>query len=129
MTEANDHAIDKPFHSAGEVIDVLGSIPLAEVELPAGSSPLNGRELRMRRITLAPGGVIAAHPHDNRPAILYVVAGTVLEFSGDRDVATEHTAPAIVIPRTAHWWRNPGDHEAIIIGADLFDPSAGPAPE
>lgn len=123
-TEHNDIKIDMPFHSAGETIDVLASIRLAEVEVPPGTTPLAERHLRMRRVVVAPGGVIATHPHVNRPTILYVMTGTLLEFSVDRDHAVEHVAPAIVVPTSEHWWRNPGDETAEIIGVDLLDPAA-----
>ena len=124
--ERNDPEIDKPFASAGEEIVVLASIPLADVELPAGSTPVAERELRMRRVTVEPGGLIAAHPHANRPTVLYVQSGTILEFAADSDVAIEHVAPAIVVPATEHWWRNAGDETVVIIGADLFDPMNDP---
>ena len=103
---------------------VLASIPLAAVELPAGSTPVAERELRMRRVTVEPGGLIAAHPHVNRPTILYVMSGTILEFASDSDAAIEHVAPAIVVPTAEHWWRNAGDETVVIIGADLFDPQS-----
>ncbi|MFC4138439.1 MULTISPECIES: cupin domain-containing protein [unclassified Microbacterium] len=122
MSEPNDIDIDMPFHSAGETIEVLAAIPLADRALPAGSTPLSDRTMRMRRITVEPGGVIAAHPHDNRPTILFVMTGALLEFSVGNDVAVEHAAPAVVTPTATHWWRNAGDEAAVIIGADLLDP-------
>lgn len=127
-SEPNYVTIDLPFHSAGETIEVLASIALRETALPEGSTPFDGREMRMRRVTLEPGGVIAAHPHDNRPAILYIAVGTLVEYSTDKDVAVEHAAPAIVVPTAAHWWRNAGEHTAVIIGVDLFDPATDGTP-
>ncbi|WP_158685511.1 cupin domain-containing protein [Microbacterium halophytorum] len=127
MTEQNDRAIDKPFHSAGETIEVLARLPLADVALPEGTAPLEERTLRMRKVVVESGGVIAAHPHANRPTILYIMTGRLLEFSSSSDTATEYTAPAIAMPKAEHWWRNPGDTSAIIIGADLLDPAADAA--
>lgn len=120
--EPNDVDIDMPFHSAGETIEVLASIPLREFVVPEGATPVSGRVLRMRRVVVEPGGVIAAHPHENRPTILYILTGTLLEFAADSDVAIEHVAPTIAIPTTTHWWRNPGTETVEIIGADLLDP-------
>ncbi|MBT2484482.1 MULTISPECIES: cupin domain-containing protein [unclassified Microbacterium] len=81
----------------------------------------------MRRVVIGPGGVIAAHPHANRPAIVYISTGRLLEFRTDREEAVEHVAPAVVVPAAEHWWRNPGDEDAVIIGADLLDPASDPA--
>lgn len=125
-TERNDIDIDKPFASAGEKTAVLAKIPLVEVVLPAGSTPAGERHLRMRHVAVEPGGVIAAHPHENRPTILYVLSGTILEFAADSDAAIEHVAPAVVVPNTEHWWRNAGDETVVMIGADLFDPQSDP---
>src|ERR1700744_3711934 len=55
-------------------IKVLGSIDLGpEIEGMAG------RVLRMSYVTVAPGGGLAAHSHDGRPEIIYVVQGILTE--------------------------------------------------
>src|SRR5438094_10551179 len=40
---------------------------------------LNGRILRMRYSTLAPGGVIGQHSHSDRPIVEYILQGTASE--------------------------------------------------
>ena len=38
-----------------------------------------GRQLRLRVITLEPGGVVALHSHNGRPAVAYTLQGTLTE--------------------------------------------------
>lgn len=127
-SERNYVTIDKPFRSAGETIEGQASIALRDLALPEGATPLDNREMRLRRVMLEPGGVIAAHPHENRPTILYIAEGTLVEYSDDNDFAVEHSAPAIIVPTSTHWWRNAGAQAVVIIGADLFDPDDDDAP-
>jgi quercetin dioxygenase-like cupin family protein len=55
-------------------IKVLGSIDLGpEIDGMAG------RVLRTSYVTVAPGGGLAAHSHDGRPEIIYVVQGILTE--------------------------------------------------
>ena len=48
----------------------LGGQPLGP-DFPA----LAGRELRLRQITIAPGGSIGLHLHDQRPGVAYILEG------------------------------------------------------
>src|SRR5689334_11291108 len=53
---------------------------LAKVDLP-GDFPLgSGRQLRMRRVTIEPGGFLPLHSHADRPAVAYVLQGTLTEY-------------------------------------------------
>src|SRR5258708_2132774 len=40
--------------------------------------------LRMRRLTIPPGGVIPTHSHADRPSLVYFVKGETIEHSEDR---------------------------------------------
>src|SRR5215210_2000837 len=40
---------------------------------------VEGRQLRMRTVTVEPGGVVGVHSHKGRPAVAYVVQGTLTE--------------------------------------------------
>src|SRR5438046_5387486 len=41
-----------------------------------------GRQFRMRLITVEPGGVLGVHDHKDRPAIDYVIQGTLIDHRG-----------------------------------------------
>jgi mannose-6-phosphate isomerase-like protein (cupin superfamily) len=52
----------------------------APVELRSVDSKINsvqGRQLRLRSLTLEPGGIVELHSHKDRPTVLYVIRGTL----------------------------------------------------
>lgn len=68
----------------GAAVQVLATVDLAgEIE------GMEGRQLRMRMVTIEPGGVFGpTHDHASRPGVAYVLQGTVTDH---RDgVATDY---------------------------------------
>lgn len=96
---------------------VLGTIALAEEPVA-----IRDRELRLRRLVIQPGGEVPFHSHADRPAIIYIVAGTVTEYSTDCAVPIVHKAGEVSVEThgVAHWWRNTGSEPAELISADLL---------
>jgi quercetin dioxygenase-like cupin family protein len=94
----------------------LGGQPLGQ-DFPA----LRGRELRVRELTIAPGGSIALHRHDQRPGVAYVLEGQMTEHRGPG------FAPQVIGPGEAafegsgvsHWWRNEGSTPARALVIDI----------
>jgi hypothetical protein len=50
---------------------------VASLDLGQEIDDMQGRQLRMRVITLEPGGVIAVHPHKDRPSVVYLLQGNM----------------------------------------------------
>ena len=100
---------------------------LSTVDLGAEIPGMAGRQLRMRKITLAPGAVFGPiHDHVGRPGTVYVLQGTITDH---RDgVATDY-GPGLGWPEdhnTLHWLENRGDVPAVevsvdVVGADRTD--------
>lgn len=93
---------------------------LASVDLGPELEGLEGRALRMRMVTIAPGGVFGPlHDHKGRPGVVYVLQGTITDH---RDgVATEY-GPGPGWPEdnaTLHWLENRGTEPAIEISVDI----------
>ena len=94
---------------------VLGTVDLGpEIEGMAG------RELRMRMVTIEPGGVFGpTHDHKDRPGIVYILQGTITDH---RDgVATDY-GPGLGWPEdrdTLHWLENRGSIPAVEISVDI----------
>ena len=69
-------------------VQLLGAIPL--------SSELEGVEpdvfFRMRRLVVDSGGVVAAHEHQARPGIAYIVSGEINEFREGKAAVRESGA-------------------------------------
>jgi len=92
---------------------------LATVDLAGEIEGMEGRELRMRLVTLEPGGVFGLHDHRGRPGTVYVLEGTITDH---RDgVATEY-GPGPGWPEdgnTVHWIENRGSVPAVEISFDI----------
>lgn len=95
---------------------------IASTDLSKEKVALNDRLFRARRLDIKPGGVVPWHSHDNRPAMIYIVKGTVTEYASTCAVPIVHKAGDISPERigTSHWWRNTGAEEAILISVDIF---------
>ena len=82
-----------------------------------------GRQLRMRVVTLEPGGVVAMHSHKGRPAVAYALQGTLTEHLENGDVRDHYEGEAWTEDRnTTHWAENKGDKPAMVIAVDVFKP-------
>ncbi len=95
---------------------LLSTVDLGpEIEGPAG------RQLRMRMITIEPGGIFGPiHDHKDRPGIVHILQGTITTDHRD-GVATEY-GPGVGWPEdreTNPWLENRGSIPAVGISADI----------
>lgn len=100
---------------------VLGAIDLAKEP-----SQIAERMFRLRRLEIQPGGEVPWHSHANRPAIIYVVAGSVTEYSSECAVPIIHVQGDVSVEThgVSHWWKNDSQTVAVLISADLLaDPA------
>ena len=93
---------------------------LATVDLGPEIDGMEGRELRMRKVTIEPGGVYGpVHDHKDRPGIVYILQGTITDH---RDgVATDY-GPGLGWPEdrnTLHWLENRGTETAVEVSVDI----------
>jgi len=108
----------KPGATAHKGVDekLLGQIDLGKekVNVP-------GRLFRMRRLVIEPGGEVAWHSHEDRPALIYVISGTIVEYSSHCSVPIEHPAGDLSIEQAglSHWWKNTGKEPVTLISADI----------
>jgi quercetin dioxygenase-like cupin family protein len=106
-------------HEAPETRGVTTEV-LTTVDLGPEIAAMAGRELRMRMVTIEPGGVFGpVHDHKDRPGIVYVLEGTITDH---RDgVATDY-GPGVGWPEdrnTTHWLENRGATPAVEISVDI----------
>lgn len=107
-----------PTESKGVAAKVIGTLPLAP-EI----SGIDNRQLRMRVVTLAPGGVFAVHSHADRPSVEYVLKGQATEYIGETSKTYAEGDSVIANKNTVHWWRNDGTEPAIFVAVDVFNPT------
>ena len=101
--------------SSGVAVTVLTAVDLAD-EI-AGMA---GRQLRMRMVTIEPGGVFGpVHDHRGRPGTVYILQGTITDHRNG--VATDY-GPGVGWPEdrnTIHWLENRGTVRAVEISVDI----------
>jgi quercetin dioxygenase-like cupin family protein len=101
--------------TSGVAVEVLTTVDLAgEIEGMAG------RQLRMRIVTMEPGGVFGPlHDHRGRPGTVYTLQGTITDHRNG--VATDY-GPGVGWPEdrhTNHWLENRGSVPAVEISVDI----------
>ena len=93
---------------------------LDTVDLGTEIEGLTGRDFRIRKITIAPGGVFGPlHDHIDRPGLVYILQGTITDHRNG--VATEY-GPGLGWPEdrnTLHWLENRGTLPAVEISVDI----------
>ena len=93
---------------------------LATVDLGAEIEGMAGRQLRMRMVTIEPGGVFGPmHDHKDRPGIVYILQGTITDHRNG--VATDY-GRGVGWPEdknTTHWLENRGTIPAVEISVDI----------
>jgi quercetin dioxygenase-like cupin family protein len=101
--------------AVGKTDTVIASIDVAKEQ------GVDGRVLRMRRLEIEPGGIVPWHSHAERPAIIYIISGTVEEYASNCAVPIVHKAGDVTAETKdiSHWWKNTGDETVVLISADL----------
>ena len=80
-----------------------------------------GLELRLRVLTIKPGGHIGIHSHKDRPSVVYFVQGTDTVTRDDGTSRTFHPGDTTAEPgSTVHWHKNDGKDDAILIAVDVL---------
>jgi quercetin dioxygenase-like cupin family protein len=82
---------------------------------------LADREQRIRKLTIEPGGEVPWHSHADRPALIYVVSGEIVEHRSTCAVPIVHRAGEVAaeLGPLMHWWKNETDRPVVLISADL----------
>ena len=95
---------------------------LAAIDLVPEIEGMTGRQLRMRIVTIEPGGVIGPiHDHIDRPGVVYILQGTITDH---RNGMAKDYGPGLGWPEdknTIHWLENRGTTTAVEISVDIFN--------
>ncbi|MEO8468075.1 MAG: cupin domain-containing protein [Chloroflexota bacterium] len=106
-------------HAAPETKGVAVKL-LATVDLGPEIEGMEGHQLRLRMVTIEPGGVLGPiHDHIGRPGTVYVLQGTITDHRNGVD--TEY-GPGLGWPEdrnTTHWLENNGTIPAVEISIDI----------
>ena len=109
-TKPVDHAVQ------GVTDTTLGAIDLGKEQ-----AKIAGRELRLRKMVIQAGGVVPWHSHDDRPAVIYVAEGEIVEYASNCAVPIVHKAGETrkETNGTSHWWKNHTNTQVILFIGDV----------
>ena len=106
--------VKEPTETKGVSLTVLQQNAL-EAQIPA----MKGYEIRARRITFEAGASFTKHNHAERPGVVYVEAGEIIENRNGKTRKFSAGDNWIEDAQTDHWLRNISDAPAVIIMVDL----------
>lgn len=117
LAVAHELGFDGPSETTGiESVKAHGRI-----ELGKEFAAMDGYVMRMREISLAPGGQVAVHQHTGRPGIAYVLEGEAVEHRSDESepLIRKKGDAAIESSGVIHWWINKGTESARVVVVDI----------
>ena len=96
---------------------------LASIDLSKENVKLDQRRLRLRHMTIAPGGIVPLHSHEDRPALIMVNSGEIYENSSKCSVPILHKAGDVAREYlgTKHWWKNSGNQPVDLTIGDIVN--------
>jgi len=93
------------------------------LELSKEIDSLDERQLRMRVITIEPGGAVAMHSHKGRPAVAYALQGTLTEHLDTGETRDHAQGESWTEDHTVtHWAENKSDQPVMVLAVDVFKP-------
>lgn len=97
--------------------------PPTTLDLGGEIEGVEGRQLRLRVVTLEPGGVVGIHSHNGRPAVAYVVQGTLTEHVEGGGMHERRQGESWVEGKAiTHWAENKGGNPVVVVAVDVFKP-------
>ncbi len=99
---------------------------LSTIDLAKEKVTLTGHMMRVRRLEVQPGGIVPWHSHAERPALIYVVSGEIVENASNCAVPIVHKAGEVAreTHATSHWWQNKANATVTLLSFDIVsDPS------
>ena len=80
-----------------------------------------GRQLRLRLLTIEPGGHIGIHSHKDRPAVVYFLTGKdTVTFADGTSKTFGPGDTSSANKETSHWHHNDGNDTVTLVAVDVF---------
>lgn len=97
--------------------------PPTALDLGGEIDGVEGRQLRLRVVTVEPGGVVGIHSHNGRPGVAYVLQGTLTEHVEGGGVHERIQGESWAEGKaTTHWAENKGGRPVVVVAVDVFKP-------
>jgi quercetin dioxygenase-like cupin family protein len=122
---AGECPTDKTKPNARQMVDYkpvgVTDVTLGSIDLGKQPAHIERRELRFRKLTIEPGGIVPWHSHDDRPALIFVQQGEIVEYASNCIDPIVHKAGDLrpEVYGTSHWWKNLGKETVILYVGDV----------
>ena len=122
---AGECPADKMKPNARPMVDYkpigVTDVTLGSIDLGKQPAHIEGRQLRFRKLTIEPGGIVPWHSHDDRPALIFVQQGEIVEYASNCVDPIVHKAGDLrpEVFGTSHWWKNLGKETVILYVGDV----------
>ena len=122
---AGECPADKVKANVRDKVDVKAAgvtdVTLGSIDLEKQPANIKGRELRFRKLTIEPGGIVPWHSHDDRPALIFVAQGEIVEYASNCAEPIVHKTGDLrpEVFGTSHWWKNLGTQTVILYVGDV----------
>ena len=87
---------DQKKPNAREAVDLkpvgVTDTVIASIDVSKAPFNIDGRNFRMRKLTIEPGGIVPWHSHADRPAIIYITEGEIVEYASNCAAPIVHKA-------------------------------------
>ena len=95
---------------------------IASIDVEKEPANIKDRLFRLRKLTVQPSGIVPWHSHADRPAIIYITQGEIVEYASNCAAPITHKAGDVVAEthEVSHWWKNTSDKPAELLSADLL---------
>ena len=98
----------------------ISAVLLQSLDLTDEIDSVFGRPLRLRKITLEPGGIIGLHSHRDRPTVSYFLEGEVTYHQEGKPATVVGAGQGFAEGKsTTHWAENRGAVRAVWIAVDI----------
>ena len=106
-----------PSMASGVTDTVIASIDLAQEPVS-----VQDHMFRLRKLVVQPGGVVGWHSHADRPAIIYILSGSIVEYRNTCSEPIVHKAGEVATEThgTQHWWKNIGTEPVELLSTDIL---------
>jgi len=107
-----------PAEHEGVSVVSLGQLKESSLKVQIG---LEGYEMKLREVTVAPGGAIKEHSHATRPGLVQTISGSWIEVRNGKEVSYPDTKKEALVEdeNTVHWLYNDGDVPAVAVVCGL----------
>jgi len=104
-----------------ETVGIESSIILGLISLDGEFEGTDGYMLRVREVTIRPGGQVAVHQHNSRPGVAYMLEGELIEHRNDSQAPITRRAGDVALEKTGtiHWWKNESNALAKAVVVDI----------